>query len=96
MAVVPNLAANGSWPYIDRHITPKFDPPYHEFIPIVLDQDVARGLARGLLATAGGTVNLTDETGTARTAVPVVTGINRIAFRRITTGGSATGLFAAY
>ena len=55
------------------------------------------GPCRAILATAGGTVNVTRADGTDVDAVPIATGVPLpIVATKIRAGGTATGLFALY
>lgn len=66
--------------------------PARQVVPVTLNADL--GDCRGLLVGAGGTADLVDADGNARSAVPLQTGYNPIAVRKVTALGSATGLWA--
>jgi len=59
--------------------------------------NLPQGMTRGLLVTEGGNATVIDGTGTQRANVPLQTGFNPLAVKRIfSTGLTATGIFALY
>ena len=60
------------------------------------DADLADGTCRALLVGTGGSANLIDAEGNARTGVPLQQGYNPLRCRRIATGGTADNIWALY
>lgn len=70
------------------------------YVPVTLGATaLANGACRAILATAGGTVNLTQPDGTVRADFPLQTGYNAVRATVINTpssGTAATGVWALY
>ncbi len=74
------------------------DGPSAFYKPIVPGAaDLVDGPCRAILATGGGTVNVTRVDGTDIAAIPIAAGVPLpIVATKIRAGGTATGLFALY
>jgi hypothetical protein len=71
--------------------------PITKYIPVTkADTDLPEGVARSLLVTVAGTLNLMQADGTIREGVPVFEGINPLFVRQVRAGGTATGIWALY
>jgi hypothetical protein len=60
------------------------------------DVNLAGGVCRALLCGTPGTVNLTDQFGTATTDVPLQQGYNPLEVIQVNTGGTADDIWALY
>jgi hypothetical protein len=71
--------------------------PISKYVPVVkADTDLPDGIARSLLVSAAGTLNLMQADGTIREGVPVQEGINPLVARQVRLGGTAQGVWALY
>lgn len=60
------------------------------------DEDIPRGICRGLLVGTAGTANLMDGEGSIHANVPLQVGYNPIQVTQVRTGGTATDIWALY
>lgn len=60
------------------------------------DEDIPRGICRGLLVGTGGTANLMDGEGNVHANVPLQQGYNPIQVAQVRTGGTASDIWALY